>query len=315
MKQMSLASSSIARGGRDIDHVVNRVTCQFASAPLLPVPQPAATLPHSEAEFDQATYGLRQRRLLGLVLRPLDDRRSQWRRWPETHKRIETDTSLRFGVHLHAGWLDSGVPATSLATWRSVKEQQEFSASVPQYLFISSRPTGSEVKPLGGGPDLTVCHSARRTQGYWIGALGLPTEGAGSFGSRASPGAPRFRQKRNQVLSGIAHPADRFCAPASRLRCAPVACLADKAVGGNLRGPTSLKVTQPKLEDAAMKPAVADCFDKLAEARGTNADYCRRMAEIVRNRSSKENWVRLVSWTKLAADAKARSRWPLFASQ
>ena len=83
-----------------------------------------------------------------------------------------------------------------------------------------------------------------------------------------------------------------------------------------LWGPTSLRKHLPKLEGAAMKPADAERFEKLAEAYSTNADYCRHMAEIVRNPSSKGHWVRLAaSWTTLAKEAKVRSRWTELASQ
>ena len=45
-----------------------------------------------------------------------------------------------------------------------------------------------------------------------------------------------------------------------------------------LWGPTSLRKHLPKREGAAMKPADAERFEKLAEAYSTNADYCRHMA-------------------------------------
>jgi len=65
-----------------------------------------------------------------------------------------------------------------------------------------------------------------------------------------------------------------------------------------------------------MKQTDAERLEKLAEAYSTNADYCRHMAEIVRNPSSKGHWVRLAaSWTSLAKEAKARSRWTELASQ
>ena len=64
-----------------------------------------------------------------------------------------------------------------------------------------------------------------------------------------------------------------------------------------------------------MKPTDADRLDKLAKAYGTNANHCRHMAEPARNRSSKEDWVRLEAvWTTLAAEAEARSRWTELAS-
>jgi hypothetical protein len=41
-----------------------------------------------------------------------------------------------------------------------------------------------------------------------------------------------------------------------------------------------------------MKQTNAERLEKLAEAYSTNADYCRHMAEIIRNPSSKGHWVR-----------------------
>jgi hypothetical protein len=65
-----------------------------------------------------------------------------------------------------------------------------------------------------------------------------------------------------------------------------------------------------------MKQTDADRLDKLAKAYSTNANYCRHLAEGARNRSSKEHWVRLAaSWTTLAAEAKAGSRWTVPASR
>jgi hypothetical protein len=65
-----------------------------------------------------------------------------------------------------------------------------------------------------------------------------------------------------------------------------------------------------------MNQADADRLDKLAKAYSTNADYCRHMAAGASNHSSKGHWVQLAaSWTKLAEDAKARSRLMELASQ
>jgi len=65
-----------------------------------------------------------------------------------------------------------------------------------------------------------------------------------------------------------------------------------------------------------MKQTDAERLEKLAEAYSTNADYCRHMAEIARNPSSKGHLVRLAaSWTTLAKEAKVRSRWTELASQ
>jgi hypothetical protein len=44
-----------------------------------------------------------------------------------------------------------------------------------------------------------------------------------------------------------------------------------------------------------MKQTDAERLEKLAEAYSTNADYCRHMAEIVRNPSSRGHWVRLAA--------------------
>ena len=58
-----------------------------------------------------------------------------------------------------------------------------------------------------------------------------------------------------------------------------------------------------------MKLTDAERLEKLAEAYSTNADYCRHMAEIVRNPSSKGHWVRLAGiWITLAAEVRERSR-------
>jgi hypothetical protein len=65
-----------------------------------------------------------------------------------------------------------------------------------------------------------------------------------------------------------------------------------------------------------MKQTDAERLEKLAEAYSTNADYCRHMAEIVRNPSAKGHWVRLAaSWTTLAKEAKAGSRRTELSSQ
>ena len=65
-----------------------------------------------------------------------------------------------------------------------------------------------------------------------------------------------------------------------------------------------------------MKQTDADRLDKLEKAYNANADYCRHMAEGAGNRSSKNDWVRLAGvWTTLAAEAKARSRKTVLASQ
>jgi hypothetical protein len=59
-----------------------------------------------------------------------------------------------------------------------------------------------------------------------------------------------------------------------------------------------------------MNQTDAERLDELAEEYSTNADYCRHMAKIVGNSSSKAHWVRLAeSWTTLAKETKARSRW------
>ena len=64
-------------------------------------------------------------------------------------------------------------------------------------------------------------------------------------------------------------------------------------------------VTAP--DGAAMKQTDAERLDKLAEAYSTNADYCRHLAEIVRNPSSKGHWVRLAeSWTTLAGGGQGK---------
>ena len=58
-----------------------------------------------------------------------------------------------------------------------------------------------------------------------------------------------------------------------------------------------------------MNQADADRLDKLAKAYSTNANHCRHMAERARNRSSKEDWVRLEAvWTTLAAEVRDGAR-------
>ncbi|WP_407158032.1 hypothetical protein [Bradyrhizobium sp. STM 3557] len=107
VQQISLASRSIAFGGRRIAYVVDRVARYFTSALLLPVPAipaPSAIAP-SETEFDQTAYGLRQRRLVGLTVRPLQDCLLQRHGRPKTKNLAEIGTSCWSSAQCAPQWL------------------------------------------------------------------------------------------------------------------------------------------------------------------------------------------------------------------
>jgi hypothetical protein len=107
VKQISLASRSIACGGRCIAHIVDRVARYFTSAPLLPIPALGA-IATSETEFDQTAYGLRQRRLIGLTVYPLQDCLLQRHGRSKAKNLTEIGTFLWASAQCAPQWLQAG---------------------------------------------------------------------------------------------------------------------------------------------------------------------------------------------------------------
>jgi hypothetical protein len=100
VEQVPLPTGPVVCMGLCVTHAVDRIGSHFASAPLLLSADPLSVRSNRKAPFDQTTKRLRERRPVGLVLRPLDDGRSQrWRR-PKAHQRCKSWTLFRLADHL-----------------------------------------------------------------------------------------------------------------------------------------------------------------------------------------------------------------------